>query len=755
MKLYKWLLTGNKGNLGMALGRSSMFKIDCIDLNSVVADRNNRVNLLDTNNLNQLISNTVGCIHLAGRTINSPKSENPSISMLRDNSLLAGLIARECAKYEKPLIATSSIVVYRLSADNREYYSEDFDLNINFKDVVEELINEFYNLLTKTPDFGCMRYINTEIEKIINRIELPFHYEYEISKYVGEKLMQIFSKPCILRLGHVYGPGISGNTFQTLVKRVHQGSISESHHKGIMSMLYVDEFAKLLNILVTNDFSKCLGEIFNVPGNRSIDLDYAPSILKFILGYKCNLKIIEREKKAKSIKMCGSKVYDKLKWQDRMPLSVGLKLILLEDNTTLEVENKDVVINIIEGRGYRKISELFSGGSAARTFVAYHTKSNTKVIVKTAKWTGITGNGYPWLQKQTEKLINLNKVLPTKYKKYFPQVFEAYNAEGYYLSILKYIEDSNNLSDQIINDLSIDKSIDVILNCINVLDKILYKHGYLKSNDLHLFNELHLTRLYYRVNLLADNTSETYYQLIANNPINGSKHFPNATDLSEIFTEVFKYDSFFINQRQVLSPFKIHSMLEEQQEKIEPHLSMPFKYCHGDLLLRNIMITNHPIFIDLRGAKIHPLTPDNINLGYELGKIIHSCEAELVRREALESKLEFINGKPHFFITDKNNSLCHKLRTIRCKLLNKFSAPSFTLAHTTCNSFLPLEIRLAEAIHFVTDSVNRLVNNPSGEKCLLYFILGTIKLNDVYNDICTFLNKCNGTYPVFGEQAIA
>jgi hypothetical protein len=178
-------------------------------------------------------------------------------------------------------------------------------------------------------------------------------------------------------------------------------------------------------------------------------------------------------------------------------------------------------------------------------------------------------------------------------------------------------------------------------------------------------------------------------------------------------------------------------------------MTPPLKFYHGDLLLRNVLVEKdmQPLFIDIRGKNIHRSTPDKINLGYEMGKILHSFGCEAVRRKAIHVKFDLRDGEAHFMVQEKDPQLVKKLTNIRTRFLESLQKNVFGLAKNQEDSLsLVFESLLSESVHFLTDAVNRLLNDPTGEDTLAFYALGSKKLAECMSMFETLTASQTSTY---------
>jgi hypothetical protein len=373
-----------------------------------------------------------------------------------------------------------------------------------------------------------------------------------------------------------------------------------------------------------------------------------------------------------------------------------------------------------------------AGGSVARTFLVKD-KGQRPFILKYADWDGIGYNGTPWVETQTQRLIDLRKLLQQDAAQYLPIVYEVYREENVFYAIIEYFKGATTVSEYYLkyDGELIQPYLFDINRIITLLATYFYNLGTIDTPKNYI-QDIHINRVKYRLSLFHDN-SETFKRYVENKEfsLGNFKH----KNMAEFFKTLFEQEKIIINGKEYTNALTILQAITHDSKTLA-HLTPAFlpRYTHGDSLLRNYLRTNDGDLriIDLRGNHLPTNTPSEVCIPYDLGKILHSIGMDIVRSNHF--KLEVHQAGNNFKFTfkyNRSNKNTEDLLKVREKMLD-------SLEHNeVLGSFINKEPNwrekslFAEACHFLSDSVNRLEQDHTGKHSLAYYLIGTILLNDL------------------------
>lgn len=382
------------------------------------------------------------------------------------------------------------------------------------------------------------------------------------------------------------------------------------------------------------------------------------------------------------------------------------------------------------------IKEFQGGGSSAGTLLV-EDNSGKKVVLKFANWSGIGSNGIPWLKAQFTRLKELKASLSPLGASRIPEVYDyAESNDGVYYT-LQYYPKGIPLSIYHFErpEAGTEDFFKDFIELLSFMSKEFYSKGKLETPDGYL-EHVHISRLNYRLGLLYKKEGDVYERLIKNRSFklnNGATY-----KLEELFNEIWNLDIISINNQDYLNASTLLHKLKNDAVILD-HLTPSFlpKFAHGDALLRNFMkIPNKPLIVfDVRGVELPDNSPARIDISYELGKYLHGILLEIIRNDAFTLEITKQNG----FLSFQLNYDLHDKRVLNFLAIRK-EMPTLMKNHAALNQIMQEESDwfqkslFCEATHFLTDAVNRLENDLSSSHAIAYYLIGTLLLNDYFNE---------------------
>lgn len=386
---------------------------------------------------------------------------------------------------------------------------------------------------------------------------------------------------------------------------------------------------------------------------------------------------------------------------------------------------------LLAAHQYKLIQEFNSGGSEAQSALAQH-PAYGEVLVKTSNWEGIGGNGIPWLIAQQKRLKFLRETLPSPVASYFPKVFASHHNKenGYFLFSLEYFpEMAPCITFDIFKDPA--EGLETLSSAIDFLATHLYKPSLSLHNTDSFIEDAHLNRLKYRTDLLVNKSGPIYKKCIEPNSFKlGNLSFLN---LSDFFIRLHEQHELSINGKSYPSLPTISKILHDYSSLLNHRYSpqkLPALF-HGDLLLRNILIAPSKYkFIDIRGDNIHSKTPSLISIDYEMGKISHSLLMDFIREDFFSLDIAPSNEYFHFTLTFPSNDQSKKILSF-WQHFHEFLMNIPSLHHLAQEeAHFEEAILLSAGMHFATDAINRMTQDPSGSHTVGFYLLAILLLSD-------------------------
>ncbi len=379
---------------------------------------------------------------------------------------------------------------------------------------------------------------------------------------------------------------------------------------------------------------------------------------------------------------------------------------------------------------YTLVESFYGGGSVAKTFLV-RDQNQKLYILKYADWDGIGYNGTPWVETQTKRMVEFKKLLPNSGGQYFPAVYEHQRIKNVFYAILEYLEDATTLSEYYLSydDDLIDPYLADIDKVISLWCTYFYPQGTVETPRNYI-KEIHINRVNYRLSLFSQKDSETYKRYIENNDF----VLGNFRDesMSSFFKSLLSKDQITINGSEYVNAPLILAAIENNPVILD-YLTPTFlpKYTHGDSLLRNYLkLPDGSIkIIDLRGTDLPHDTPSEVCIPYDLGKMLHSIEMDIVRSNNFDLSVSLSDSFDFQFHYHTENKNIASLLEVSSKMPELFKQNK-ELGKFLSNDPEWLEQSFfAEACHFLSDAVNRLEQDHSGRHSLAYYLIGTILLN--------------------------
>jgi hypothetical protein len=245
----------------------------------------------------------------------------------------------------------------------------------------------------------------------------------------------------------------------------------------------------------------------------------------------------------------------------------------------------------------------------------------------------------------------------------------------------------------------------------------------------------HIERVENRLKLFIREKTETYQRYVDGKKI--SMHNFIEQDMADFFKNLIKQEIIRINGKVYKNPLLILREIEKNK-KLLNYLTPTFvpEFFHGDSLLRNYLkISDRSIkIIDVRGKNLPHNTTSQICIPFELGKILHSIEMDIVRSDNFSLRVDKIkNNISVEFTYHVNNKNIYELLQVREQMPTVFSKNKALKIFLQNEPHWLKQSLLAEACHFLSDAINRLAQDQRGYHALAYFIIGTKLLNDLFH----------------------
>ncbi|MCG3204183.1 MAG: Isopentenyl-diphosphate Delta-isomerase [Elusimicrobia bacterium] len=431
----------------------------------------------------------------------------------------------------------------------------------------------------------------------------------------------------------------------------------------------------------------------------------------------------------------------------------GANRVRKQKNQTQEGENSTFPV-ILTQNGYTLLKSFSRGGSSAQVFLALNS-SGQKVIVKYSNWTGISGNGVPWLRAQYRRLMELQEsyppdAIPLYYRSL--DYYERPSGDEAYL-VLEYLEGAEDITEYFFRDeLTADDMMTEIDGIVGLIAKTHYRHHMEPFPD-ELYRN-YAARVRHRIRMLASRSEQVYGRLILGRRF----HLGNLDyiDASYFYQDLMRDDHILINGQRypnlpvLLDVFYDH--LQDLQKKFGP--SHYCRYGHGDLPLRNVLRLpdGRLVLSDLRGQFSHHSSPSQTSVEYDLAKICHSFFLELVRERHYQLNAERHLGTFHFNFHFENTPGVRKYLEAWRKFPERLKANQAvqTLFEGVTSDWFG-HVRLGEAIDYASDIIHRFNQDSSGRDALMYYLQATMALYEFLKEEALLPERFNN--PVADQQS--
>lgn len=383
-------------------------------------------------------------------------------------------------------------------------------------------------------------------------------------------------------------------------------------------------------------------------------------------------------------------------------------------------------------RGYKLLRSFDRGGSASSTYLAEDTQGR-RVIIKYADWDGISGNGAPWVVRQAEKLLEIQRTFPEEARKQYPRVLDSGQNKGEAFYAMELFEDAEDITNYFFFEPGLTQQ--EIAAEIDTFVTLMAETHYSQHLEVYPgeFKKHFADRLAMRLGHLSRHDGEIYEKLVRGRPAEAMGR--QYKDLSYLFEDLLSRPWILVNGRAYPNLPRLAALLVERADEIERRLGPTHysKYTHGDLPLRNVLRLPDGTkkIIDVRGRDIHPESPSQPSVEYDLAKIAHSFTLELVRNGYYDLRLEDREGIPsirlHYYDHPGNRRYLAMRHDFSGLLRN--NAVLGKVFASASDGWLDY-VRLGEAVNYGSDAIHRLSQDPTGRDSLAYYAEATVGIWD-------------------------
>jgi len=425
---------------------------------------------------------------------------------------------------------------------------------------------------------------------------------------------------------------------------------------------------------------------------------------------------------------------------------IVLPVEIIEEDNYISAEKSDIP-NILIDRGYKILAFTSRGGSSSDTFLAEN-RDGKNVIIKYSDWEGISGNGSPWLRRQKDKLMYIQRKYPQQSRRLYPKVLDFYDDGKVVYYAMEYFEGAQDITQYFLNndELSPEQMLQEVSDIVSVMVETHYSHPpqapfhtYEGEIEANLFN-----RALYRMQLLGLHKGDVYARLLKPNKFRSNaerrfqiKDFDDYPDISYFFEDLMKRKTIVINSKVYPNMPILLKRFEENIDLIQSRMGPAHfsHYVHSDLSLRNILrLPNGDIkLIDVRGVNVNETSPSKVSIEYDLAKIAHSFFMEIVRNDLYE--LNARNESGQFFFDWKFDDTLgverylYVWRKYREILKNNPDLQKLLKFKSEDEQAEFLDyILLIECFNYLSDAIHRFSQDSSGKDSLIYYLQATVSL---------------------------
>ncbi|RKY38620.1 MAG: hypothetical protein DRP72_01475, partial [Candidatus Omnitrophota bacterium] len=270
-----------------------------------------QADLLDIEELEKFVIDNDIIFHLAAW---SKSGVDISIEeALLVNCISTAFLTQLANKYNKRLVFTSSVVVYRLS-QNREGALKENSLILpdNIESFVTRAVEEFGLYVEEVLNKGR---INRDeaisfIQNFLRKNPLPQNVDlYGLTKIIGERIVLKYDNSICFRLADVYGPGDeTKRIIPTIFKSVLQDMKECQVKDDAKQFIYIDDVLEVLELAIEVKLEE-ESRIINVPGSKLIRTVEIAEIIKRLAN--SNIKIVPIPSQSPTIEMDSALLREK------------------------------------------------------------------------------------------------------------------------------------------------------------------------------------------------------------------------------------------------------------------------------------------------------------------------------------------------------------------------------------------------------------------------------------------------------------
>lgn len=650
-----------------------------------------------------IIENIDTIIYLVSNTSTTPKKQTYAEYIFSNCVLLTEFIIKNEERItNKNFIYFSSAKIYNIFPDKSEY-KEDKIEEINCYTKLEKIAIKIIEIVNK---MDSREKIITTIENTILPLilELPnienYYPIYEYTKVISEIIVsKLLKNSYILRPTYLYGDESDNNIiFDIINKAIENKNIIINR----ISKDFVD-YDTLINLLNKIIYYKSNNiNVINISSYNNINNE---KIINFIGKIE---DIIGKKAKIDLISKCNKEF-----------LVNNSKMKEILGNTYKKEVFDEIVKKIIYKLYIEKIEKLeilqeYIGGSYARTYLV---KDNFKKLILKISMGNGADNGNEKLKKEAKQIQVMYKFLSEKEFNCLPKIYE-----------IKAIGDTTIIKEEYIEGKTISEyiydkeiNIELIKKYINKMCNIVFS--------------VYAKKVPQKINILEEGINRAKSRL---------KKVKDTKFVNELFENALTFENIIINDEKYCNPIKLLEIIYlKYKEKFETNLGLCIS---GDVILDNVIIKNdNPYIIDTRGEDLFWIDEKPyFDAYYDFGKILlYFYGWKSIREEKIEIKTNnynLMNTNSYIKVIDEKKKMLYYLSE---ETMNEFFKYKKYINDEETNEEFKNKVNLMAGIHFLSDTYPRIMGK--GNKlleCYSEFLIGTIIINKVYNNIIGGKEKC-------------
>ncbi len=673
------------------VGKNS--KISNIIEKSMISKENKIIKVSQRDEIEFNIQDIDTVIYLVSNTTTTPKKQTYAEYIFSNCVLLSEFIVRNKKKLiNKNFIYLSTAKIYNIFPDRFEYKEEKIE--------EIETYTELENIATKIIELVNIIDNREKILNIVKSTILPLMLKlpsignyfpiYEYTKVIAEIIVsKLLKELYILRPTYLYGDINDGNIIYNVMNRaIEDKSITLSNISK--DFVNYNILIDLLNKIIHRNTNNI--DVINISSYENTNNEKIIEFIKKIedITYnKIEINLIEKCKKEFLVN--NSKM--------KKVLNENYKKEVLED-----VIKKIIYKLYIEKIEKLKILKEYIGGSYARTYLVED--NFKKFILKISMGNG-ADNGNEKLKKEAKQIqVMYNCLSETKFN-CLPRIYE-----------IKEMGDTTIIKEEYIDGRTISEYIYEKEENVKLIEKYINK----MCNMVFTIYEKKIPQ---KINILQEGINRAKTRL---KKVNDTKF------VDDIFENALNFENIIINDEKYYNPIKL---LEEiyinYEEKFDANLGLCIS---GDVILDNVIIKNDkPYIIDTRGEDLFWINgKPYFDKYYDFGKILFYFYGwKSIREEKVKIKTNnynLMNSNSYIKVIDEKKKLLYYLAE---KTMNEFLKYK---SKTETKTEFENKINLMAGIHFLSDTYPRIMGK--GDKlleCYSEFLIGTIIINKVYNNI--------------------